>query len=106
MSDLAKAFGETVRRLRADRGLTQPQLADEAGLSEEWVRRIERGSASPSFETIEALAAALGADLTVPIRAKASDAHARAASLVAELTADEVEWLVATIAQLRSRPKS
>jgi transcriptional regulator with XRE-family HTH domain len=104
MSDLAKAFGETVRRLRADRGLTQPQLADEAGLSEEWVRRIERGSASPSFETIEALAKALGAVAVPPIRVEETTGHARAAALLASLTENEAEWLITTINQLRSRP--
>jgi transcriptional regulator with XRE-family HTH domain len=105
MSDLAKAFGEALRRLRTDRGLTQPQLADAAGLSEEWVRRIERGSASPSFDTIEALAHALDAEVTPPIRAKALDGHAKLAQLLTELSDDEAAWAASTIAQLRARPR-
>jgi transcriptional regulator with XRE-family HTH domain len=104
MSELAKAFGDALRRLRADRGLTQPQLADAAGLSEEWIRRIERGSASPSFETIEALAKALDADVTPPIRAKAPGGRVKLAQLVAEFTDEEAEWAANALVQLRARP--
>lgn len=60
MSALKVLFGDCVRAHRAARGWSQPQLADEAGISEVWLRRIERGTASPSFETIEAVAKALG----------------------------------------------
>jgi len=61
MTALARKFGERVRQLRGDRRLTQADLAERASVSEQWIRRIETGTASPSFETIEALAAALQA---------------------------------------------
>jgi len=104
MSELAKAFGDTLRRLRIDRGLTQPQLADAADLSEEWIRRIERGSASPSFETIEALAKALDAEVTPPIRARGSDGRAKLAQLLTEFSDEEAEWAANALVQLRARP--
>lgn len=59
MSTLAKQFGNEVRTRRKARGLTQAQLAEASSLSEEWVRRIERGSGSPSFDALDALATAL-----------------------------------------------
>jgi transcriptional regulator with XRE-family HTH domain len=60
LSALKVLFGDCVRAHRAALGWSQPHLADEAGISEVWLRRIERGTASPSFETIEAVAKALG----------------------------------------------
>jgi transcriptional regulator with XRE-family HTH domain len=60
MADLAAHFGERVKLLRSNLGLTQSGLAEGIGMSVEWVRRIELGRASPSFETISALARALG----------------------------------------------
>jgi transcriptional regulator with XRE-family HTH domain len=57
--DLREAFGANVRHYRKARGLKQHALADRAGLSINMVGRIERGEASPSFETIERIAQAL-----------------------------------------------
>jgi len=37
-------LGEAVRRLRSDRGLTQAQLAEAAGVSRQWVVAVESGS--------------------------------------------------------------
>ena len=60
-----------VARLRLDRGLTQDQLAREAGLSRVAVGKIERGEVEPLAQTLEALAAALGSsvgELVTPVR--------------------------------------
>ncbi len=62
MATLRTLFGDCVRAHRVARGLSQPQLADEAGISEVWVSKIERGTASPSFDTIARLATALGVE--------------------------------------------
>lgn len=59
MPTLKRLFGDLVRTHRVARDLSQQQLADAAGMSEVWLRKIEKGSASPSFETIEHLAKAL-----------------------------------------------
>jgi len=60
MGQLAKMFGRQVKSIRRERHLSQAQLAEAANLSEEWIRRIERGEGSPSLDSIEAIAAALG----------------------------------------------
>jgi XRE family transcriptional regulator, regulator of sulfur utilization len=52
-----------VRKLRLQRGWTQDQLAEFAGISVRSVQRIERG-AEPSLETQKALAAVFEVDLT------------------------------------------
>lgn len=52
-------FGTNVRTLRKLRGFSQAELAERADLSTDMLGRIERGQASSSFDTVEALARAL-----------------------------------------------
>jgi len=52
-------FGRRIRSLRLLRALTQERLSELAGLSPEYVSKIERGQASPSFGSIAELARAL-----------------------------------------------
>src|SRR5215211_3540001 len=54
-------LGERVRQLRVAAGLTQTDLAGER-FSKEYISQIERGKTRPTRETIEWLAAKLGAD--------------------------------------------
>ena len=53
-------IGEIIRRLREARGLTQTALARRAGLSRMHVIRIERDDISPTLDTVEKVAKALG----------------------------------------------
>ena len=56
---LQKKFGRRVRSLRKQRDLTQEQLSEAAHVSPEYISKIERGKASPSFDSISNLASAL-----------------------------------------------
>lgn len=58
-SKLRERFGQQVRSLRADRGLTQEQLAERAEISVDFLSLIERGRSSPSFDNLDDLAQAL-----------------------------------------------
>lgn len=49
-----------IRKLREQRGWTQTQLAEEAGLTQSHVCRIENAVHSPSWKTITRIAKALG----------------------------------------------
>ena len=94
MADLAASFGRRVRELRTSGGMTQPQLAEAIDMSVEWVRRIENGGASPSFDTISALATALGVrpgDLFTEERVPSAVRVAMAAD---GLTDAEIAWLL------------
>jgi transcriptional regulator with XRE-family HTH domain len=95
MAELEKLFGLRVRELRSSRDLTQAQLADAAQVSEEWIRRIERGATSPSFATIEALAGALGVGPEELFAAgpPRSDGD-RLSDAIGGLSASEVKWLI------------
>ena len=53
-------FGETVRRLRKQAGLSQEALAERANLSADFLGFIERGEYVPTLTTILQLARALG----------------------------------------------
>ena len=53
-------MGKTVRQIRQAKGLSQAEVAKRAGLSREYINKIEAGKYDPSLSTINALAAALG----------------------------------------------
>ncbi len=55
----AAAFGERVRGLRQARKLTQANLAERAGITDETVSRVERGAFEPTLSTAVLLAQAL-----------------------------------------------
>ena len=54
-----KAIGKRVRARRNERGLTQEQLAERAGISPAFVGHIERGTRVLSVQTLYSLARAL-----------------------------------------------
>ena len=64
MSDIKKRFGKRLRKLRRNMELTQEQLADQVGVSLNFIGQLERGENSPSLETIQKLAEVLG----VPVK--------------------------------------
>lgn len=59
MTDLARQLGNRLKQIRKAAKLTQERLAEKTGLSVEYISRIERGVAQPSFKTLELLAGAL-----------------------------------------------
>jgi DNA-binding XRE family transcriptional regulator len=54
------SHGERVRGIRLAIGMTQDQLASEAGIGRITLVRLERGEQSPRYETLVAIARALG----------------------------------------------
>jgi transcriptional regulator with XRE-family HTH domain len=80
---VCRSFGERLRHVRQDAGLTQQELARQAvgaasepdqpdHLDRAFLNRIERGQANPSLVTIHRLARALGVpilDLFVGVQA-------------------------------------
>ncbi|WP_287849679.1 helix-turn-helix domain-containing protein [Acidiphilium sp.] len=61
-----------MRRLRAERGLSQEELAHRAGLNRNYVGMIEREENAATVDTMEQLAAALGVGPTALIDADAA----------------------------------
>lgn len=52
----AEHFGETIRSLRAERGMTQKELAAAVGVTDKAVSKWERGKSLPDIMLLEALA--------------------------------------------------
>ena len=58
----AEHFPGRLKELREQRGLTQQQLADGAGIAKATVADLEQGRYAPSWPTVITLAKALGVD--------------------------------------------
>ena len=56
---IAKSFAVVLRELREARGLTMAQLAGQCGVRHVTISRYESGSRRPSWQAVQAIAAAL-----------------------------------------------
>ena len=57
--DLVVILGRNIRRLREEAGLSQEQLAFDAGMKRSYLSDMERGVRNPSVRALGRLAAAL-----------------------------------------------
>lgn len=93
--ELRRSLGSDIHRLREDAGLSGRDLAAEAGIDPAHLRRIEAGTAHPSLEVYEQLAAALGSNLVAHLYPNTGpairDRH-QARILEALLTALHPRW--------------
>ncbi len=62
---LAFELGRSVRELREQRGWSQTQLAEAAGMTQSAVARFEAGGTVPTLPVLERLAQALDVELAV-----------------------------------------
>jgi transcriptional regulator with XRE-family HTH domain len=62
--DMRKLVGDNVRRLRGELGITQEQLAERSGFSQQYISDLERGRRNPTVVSLFELAHALG---TTPV---------------------------------------
>lgn len=51
--------GERIREARIQRGMTQKQLGERAGIAEPTIRKYELGKLNPKYETMQKIASAL-----------------------------------------------
>lgn len=58
--DVRKLVGRNFARLRHEKGLTQEQVAERSGLSQQYLSDLERGRRNPTIITLYELALALG----------------------------------------------
>ena len=58
--DMRKLVGRNVKRIRQEKGLTQEQLAEISGFSQQYLSGLEQGRRNPTVVNIYELANALG----------------------------------------------
>jgi transcriptional regulator with XRE-family HTH domain len=56
VATLRKRFGQRLRDIRAERGMTQERFAETLDISVDFLSLIERGRNAPSFETLDRIA--------------------------------------------------
>ena len=61
-------FPEVLRKVRTDKGLSQEELADLAGLHRTYISQSERGLKAPSLRSLEQIANGLGIALSELLR--------------------------------------
>jgi transcriptional regulator with XRE-family HTH domain len=61
-TDLQRRLGDNLQRLRHEAGLSQEDLASNAGLDRTFISGCERYIRNPSITTLERLAKGLGVD--------------------------------------------
>lgn len=62
--DVRKKFGKRLRALREERGWSQEEFADRAGLHRTYVSAVERGVRNPTLSVLQRLAKALGVPIS------------------------------------------
>lgn len=68
--DMRRLVGGNARHFRLARGLTQEQLSELSGLSQQYISGLEQGRRNPTVVTLFEIAQALGikpADLITPL---------------------------------------
>lgn len=58
--DMRRLVGDNCARIRKERGLTQEQLAERSGLTQQYLSDLERGKRNPTIVTLYEISQALG----------------------------------------------
>ena len=67
---LSKTLGEQFKKLRTEKGLSQPELAELAGIEQSYLSKLENDKSLPSSEVLRKLLSALNltlAELLTPL---------------------------------------
>lgn len=68
INSLRLTIGEQIRLRRKELMITQPDLADIAGVSINTLYKIERGQANPTIEVLDKILDVLGLEITVGVK--------------------------------------
>lgn len=64
---LSAHLGETIKKRRKELGITQPHLAELAGVSTNTLYKLERGQSNPSVEVLNKLVEVLGMEIKLEV---------------------------------------
>ncbi len=72
---LERLFGQILRELRTERGLSQEELGFESNYHRTYISQLERGQKNPSLKAIFRLAEALGVKPSEMVRSVENKMH-------------------------------
>lgn len=108
---LQKFLGSQVRLYRDRKKLSQIELAERMGVSKETVGKIERGTAAPSFKTIDSLCRELGISPRNLFPAGKYERHKPASSALERLISKawefndtELNWVLELLETIDKKP--
>ncbi|MBK9014576.1 MAG: helix-turn-helix transcriptional regulator [Saprospiraceae bacterium] len=64
----SSTIGESIKQRRKELKITQPHLAELAGVSTNTLYKLERGQGNPSLEVLNKLAEVLGLELKLEVK--------------------------------------
>jgi len=65
---LVEKVGKQIKDRRNTLGITQPDLAEMAGISTNTLYKIETGKANPTLEVLNSIAEILGMEITMTVK--------------------------------------
>ena len=68
INPLQSTIGEQIRLRRKELMITQPDLADIAGVSVNTLYKIERGQANPTIDVLSKILDVLGLEITISVK--------------------------------------
>lgn len=75
--EIRQRIGWNIRRLRAEREITQEDFATDSGFDRGYISGLERGVRNPSILVLERVAQALGVDVAELLDARAAAEFAK-----------------------------
>ena len=100
MAEYSKHLGESIYRNRKRQRMTQAELAEKAGVTEQTIRKIEHGEGNPQLDVLCSLVVALGIDPTeivYPQQEIADPARKQLEILLADCNDDQIHDLLPVI---------
>lgn len=94
---LARAVARRVIAYRAEKKLTQRELAQKLHISQPWVARLERGEHNPDLDTLMRLSISLRLEFVLEVRPSGHASHLRGngkATVVEQFSAEGSKVLV------------
>lgn len=73
MNNIQKSFGNKLRELRKNKGLTQERLGEKIGVSANAIGQFERGKILPNLNTVASIIDALDVDANLFFERSAAD---------------------------------
>lgn len=106
LEQLAVMIGRAIAKHRADSGFTQEQVAEQLGIGNEAVSRMERGLVMPTVARLVELAEIFGcdaADLLTEASSRTSDQGKYVGQILAKLSGNDRTMVVEIVERLATR---